>query len=151
MARGVNKFIGVGTLGKDPEVRHSPNGSCMANISIAVNEEWKDKQTGEKQTKTEWIRIVFFNRLAEIAGEYLKKGSQVYIEGRLQTRKWQGQDGEDKYTTEIVANEMQMLGGVPQNNNQANQSQQQQSQAAPAPAPRQREPGGDDFDTDVPF
>ena len=111
MARGVNKVILVGNLGADPETRYTASGAAITNINIATSESWKDKQTGEQQEKTEWHRVVFFNRLAEIAGEYLRKGSQVYVEGRLQTRKWQGQDGQDRYTTEIVANEMQMLGG----------------------------------------
>lgn len=110
MARGVNKVILIGNLGKDPEVRYSPNGSAVANITLATSESWKDKNSGEKQEKTEWHRVVFFGKLAEIAGEYLKKGSQVYVEGRLQTRKWQDKDGKDRYTTEIVANELQMLG-----------------------------------------
>ena len=150
MARGVNKVILVGNLGKDPEVRYSPNGSAMANVTIATSESWKDKQSGEKQEKTEWHRVVFFNRLAEIVGEYLKKGSQVYIEGRLQTRKWQGQDGQDRYTTEIVANEMQMLGsrsgggGDTSWNQQSNNAPSQQSSPASAPP-------ADDFDDDVPF
>lgn len=111
MARGVNKVILVGHLGDDPEVKYMPSGSAVANISIATTEAWKDKNTGEKQEKTDWHRIVFFGRLAEIAGEYLRKGSQVYIEGKLQTRKWQAKDGSDRYTTEIVASDMQMLGG----------------------------------------
>ena len=106
MARGVNKVILVGNLGKDPEVRYSPNGSAVANCTLATTESWKDKTSGEKQEKTEWHRVVFFGRLAEIAGEYLKKGSQVFVEGRLQTRKWQDKDGQDRYTTEIVAGEM---------------------------------------------
>ncbi len=110
MARGINKVILVGNLGKDPEVRYSPNGGAVANITIATSESWKDKNTGEKQERTEWHQIVFFGRLAEIAGEYLKKGAQIYVEGRLQTRKWQDKEGQDRYTTEIVANEMQMLG-----------------------------------------
>lgn len=113
MARGINKVILVGNLGSDPEVRYSANGAAIANVSLATTDSWSDKQTGEKQERTEWHRVVFFNRLAEIAGEYLKKGSQVYIEGRLQTRKWQDKDGQDRYTTEIVAGEMQMLGGRP--------------------------------------
>ena len=111
MARGINKVILVGNLGRDPEVKYTANGAAVANITIATSESWNDKQTGEKQEKTEWHRVVFFRRLAEIAGEYLRKGSQVYIEGKLQTRKWQDQSGQDRYTTEIVANEMQMLGG----------------------------------------
>lgn len=111
MARGINKVILVGNLGNDPDVRYTPDGRAIANVSIATTESWKDKGTGENRDKTEWHRVVMFNRLGEIAGEYLKKGSQVYIEGKLQTRKWQDKSGQDRYTTEIVANEMQMLGG----------------------------------------
>ncbi len=111
MARGINKVILVGNLGRDPEVRYSANGGAVANITIATSEQWTDKQSGQKQERTEWHRVVLFNRLGEIAGEYLRKGSQVYIEGKLQTRKWQDNNGQDRYTTEIVANEMQMLGG----------------------------------------
>ena len=110
MARGVNKAIIVGNLGRDPEVRYSASGSAIANVTVATTDSWKDRQSGERQERTEWHRVVFFNRLAEIAGEYLKKGSQVYIEGRIQTRKWEDKDGNDRWTTEIVANEMQMLG-----------------------------------------
>ena len=106
----VNKVILVGNLGRDPEVRYMPDGGAITNISVATTDTWKDK-AGEKQEKTEWHRVAFFGKLAEIAGEYLKKGSQVYLEGRLQTRKWQDKDGQDKYTTEIVADRMQMLGG----------------------------------------
>ena len=109
MARGINKVILVGNLGQDPETRYMPSGNAVTNISIATSESWKDKQTGEQQERTEWHRVAFFNRLAEIAGEYLKKGSKVYVEGSLRTRKWQGQDGQDRYTTEIIATEMQML------------------------------------------
>lgn len=111
MARGINKVILVGTLGKDPEVKYMPSGGAITNITIATNDSYKDKNTGEKKEVTEWHRVVFFNKLAEIAGEYLRKGQQVYIEGSLRTRKWQGQDGQDRYTTEIIANDMQMLGG----------------------------------------
>ena len=111
MARGINKVILVGNLGADPETRYTPSGSAVTNVSLATTDTWKDRQSGEAKEKTEWHKIVFFNRLAEIAGEYLKKGSQVYVEGRLQTRKWQDQSGQDRYSTEIVANEMQMLGG----------------------------------------
>jgi len=110
MARGINKVILVGNIGKDPEVRYTASGSAITNISIATSESWRDKTSGEQQERTEWHKVVFFNRLAEIAGEYLKKGSQVYVEGSLRTRKWQDQSGQDRYTTEIVANEMQMLG-----------------------------------------
>jgi len=164
MARGINKVILVGNLGNDPEVRYANNGSAIANISIATTESWKDRNTGEQQERTEWHRVVMFNRLGEIAGEYLKKGSQVYIEGKLQTRKWQDQSGQDRYTTEIVANEMQMLGGragsdmgqgggggfQPRQQSQApQQSQQPQQQAAPQPA-AQPQPSND-FDDDIPF
>jgi len=110
MARGINKVILVGNLGKDPETRYSASGAAITNITVATSESWKDKQSGEQQERTEWHRVVFFNRLAEIAGEYLSKGRQVYIEGSLRTRKWQDQSGQDRYTTEIVASEMQMLG-----------------------------------------
>ncbi len=110
MARGVNKVILIGNLGRDPEVRYTPTGLAIANITIATSEAWKDKQSGEMQERTEWHRIVFYQRLAEIAGEYLRKGSKVYIEGRLQTRKWQDKtSGQDRYTTEIIADSMQML------------------------------------------
>jgi single-strand DNA-binding protein len=111
MARGVNKVIIVGTLGKDPETRYMPSGSAVTNLRLATNEQWKDKQTGEQQERTEWHSVAMFGRLAEIAAEYLRKGSQVYIEGKLRTRKWQDKEGKDRYTTEIVADEMQMLGG----------------------------------------
>lgn len=109
-SRGVNKVILIGNLGADPEVRYMPSGDAMATLRIATSETWKDKQTGQTQERTEWHRVVLFGRLAEIAGEYLKKGRQVYIEGALRTRKWQGQDGQDRYTTEIVAREMQLIG-----------------------------------------
>jgi len=111
MARGINKVILVGNLGQDPEVRYTANGSAVANISVATSEQWTDRQSGQKQEKTEWHRVIMFGRLGEIAGEYLRKGSQVYLEGKLQTRKWTDQQGVERYTTEIVANEMQMLGG----------------------------------------
>jgi len=111
MARGINKVIIVGNVGQDPETRYMPSGSAVTNFTVATNESWKDKQTGEQKDRTEWHRVAMFNRLAEIAAEYLRKGSQVYIEGKLRTRKWQGQDGQDRYTTEIIADEMQMLGG----------------------------------------
>ena len=131
MARGINKTILVGNLGGDPEVRYMPTGAAVTNITIATSETWKDKQTGQNQERTEWHRVVFFNKLAEIAGEYLRKGAQVYIEGALRTRKWQDQSGQDRYTTEIVASELQMLGGT--NNNQtASQQEYPEAQAAPA-------------------
>jgi len=153
----INKVILVGNLGQDPEVKYMPSGGAVANISIATTDTWKDKQTGEKKDKTEWHRVVFFNRLAEIAGEFLKKGSQVYIEGSLRTRKWQDQSGQDRYTTEIVAREMQMLGGRPggtsdfqQNAPQQQSAPQQQNQNAPQQqsAPPQN---FDNFDDDIPF
>ena len=109
MARGVNKVILIGNLGRDPEVRYTASGSAVANVTLATTDTWRDRQSGEQQERTEWHRIVFFNRLGEIVGEYLRKGSKVYVEGRLQTRKWQDQNGQDRYTTEIIANEMQML------------------------------------------
>src|SRR5712671_6766718 len=111
MARGVNKVILVGNLGKDPETRYMPSGSAVTNLTLATSESWKDKQTGDPQERTEWHKIAMFGRLAEIAAEYLRKGSQVYIEGKLRTRKWQDKEGKDRYTTEIVADNMQMLGG----------------------------------------
>lgn len=111
MARGVNKVILIGNCGNDPETRYMPNGGAVTNVNIATSESWKDKQSGQMQERTEWHRCVFYQRLAEIAGEYLKKGSKVYVEGSLRTRKWQGQDGQDRYTTEIIVNEMQMLDG----------------------------------------
>jgi single-strand DNA-binding protein len=110
MARGVNKVILVGNLGKDPETRYMPSGSAVTNLTLATSESWKDKQTGDQQERTEWHKIAMFGRLAEIAAEYLRKGSQVYIEGKLRTRKWQDKEGKDRWTTEIVADEMQMLG-----------------------------------------
>jgi single-strand DNA-binding protein len=111
MARGINKVILVGNLGKDPETRYMPSGSAVTNLTLATSEAWKDKQSGEQQERTEWHKVAMFGRLAEIAAEYLRKGSQVYIEGKLRTRKWQDKEGKDRYTTEIVADEMQMLGG----------------------------------------
>ena len=168
MARGVNKVILVGNLGGDPEVRYMPNGNAVTNVTIATTDSWKDKQTGQQQERTEWHRVVFFGRLAEVAGEYLRKGSQIYIEGALRTRKWQDQSGNDRYTTEIVVDmngQMQMLGGrggdagyqqpqsapAPQAAPQAQQSAPKsapQPQSAPAP---QSPPGFDDFDDDIPF
>ena len=153
MARGVNKVILVGNMGKDPEVRYMPSGGAVTNVTLATSEQWKDKQSGEKRENTEWHRIVFFGRLAEIAGEYLKKGSQIYVEGRLQTRKWQGQDGVDKYTTEIVANEMQMLGG---RSGAGGGSSYSNDMPDTSSAPAGKEPamatgGTDDFDDDIPF
>jgi len=147
VARGINKVIIVGNLGNAPEVRYTPSGGAVANMTIATSETWKDKNSGQKQEKTEWHRVVMFNRLGEIAGEYLKKGSKVYIEGKLQTRKWQDKSGQDRYTTEIVANEMQMLDSRGGDSG----SHQGQSQR---PAPQAEPVGGDDFgdfDDDIPF
>mgnify|MGYP000846405794 CR=1 FL=1 len=108
-SRGINKVILIGNLGADPETRYMPSGGAVTNVRLATSEPWKDKNTGQQQERTEWHRVVFFNRLGEIAGEYLRKGSKIYVEGSLRTRKWQGQDGQDRYSTEIVGNEMQML------------------------------------------
>jgi len=145
MARGVNKVILVGNLGADPEVKYMPNGNAVANVTLATSESWKDKQSGEQKDKTEWHRVVFFRRLAEIAGEYLKKGSQIYIEGKLQTRKWQDKNGNDRYTTEIIANEMQMLGGRGGGSADFGAASSL-SVAAPASAA-----AVDEFDDDIPF
>lgn len=151
MARGVNKAIIVGTLGQDPDVKYTASGSPVVNISVATNENWKDKQTGEAQERTEWHRIVMFGKLAEIAAQYLKKGSQAYFEGKIQTRKWQDQQGQDKYTTEIVANEMQMLGGKPGGGSSVPfDPPSQQSSKAKTAAPAQAAPVDDGFD-DIPF
>ena len=148
MARGVNKVILIGNLGKDPEVRYMPSGGAVTNVTIATSESWKDKQSGEQQERTEWHNVVFFNRLAEIAGEYLKKGSKVYVEGSLRTRKWQDKEGKDRYTTEIVAGEMQMLdsrgagaSAAPQRESSGESWQKGESVAEPA----------GDFDDDIPF
>lgn len=160
MARGINKVILVGNLGQDPEVRYMPSGGAVTNVTIATSESWKDKNTGQAQERTEWHRVVFFNKLGEIAGQYLKKGSKVYVEGSLRTRKWQGQDGSDRYTTEIVASDMQMLdsrpggGGdyspPPQDN--WSQGRPQQPSAPSQKAPDTAPPGGfADFDDDIPF
>lgn len=153
MARGINKVILVGNLGNDPEVKYMPSGSAVANVSLATTDTWRDKQSGDRQERTEWHRVVFFGRLAEIAGEYLRKGSQIYVEGRLQTRKWQGQDGQDRYTTEIVANDMQMLGGrsggsasfddAPPRSSGGGGGAPSGGGSAPPPP--------DDFDDDIPF
>ncbi|WP_392565661.1 single-stranded DNA-binding protein [Utexia brackfieldae] len=161
-SRGINKVILVGNLGQDPEVRYLPNGGAVANISIATSESWKDKQTGEQKERTEWHRVVIFGKLAEIAGEYLRKGSQVYIEGALQTRKWQDQSGQDRYSTEVVVNiggVLQILGSrnagdapAPAANQNWGQSANNMSSAPAAsqPAPMSKEPPID-FDDDIPF
>ena len=148
MARGVNKVILVGNLGKDPEVRYMPSGNAVANVTLATTDSWKDKQSGEKQERTEWHNVVFYSRLAEIVGEYLKKGSQVYVEGRLQTRKWQDKSGNDRYTTEIIASDMQMLGSRGGSAGFSGDRAQ-----APQPAAAASSGGGSpaDFDDDIPF
>ncbi len=177
-SRGVNKVILVGNLGQDPEVRFMPSGGAVANITIATSESWRDKNTGEQREKTEWHRVALFGKLAEVAGEYLRKGSQVYIEGQLQTRKWQDQNGQERYTTEVVVQGfngvMQMLGGRAQggapNQGMGGQAPQQQQggwgqpqqpmQSAPSQAPAQKAPQQSqpqyneppmDFDDDIPF
>ena len=151
-SRGVNKVILIGNIGQDPEVKYLPSGGAVTNVSLATSEAWKDKTTGQPQERVEWHRVVFFNRLGEIAGEYLRKGSKVYIEGSLRTRKWQAQDGTDRYSTEIVASEMQMLDGKPQDGSgaqSANHTPQQQPQRQQAP---QQPPAGfDDGFDDIPF
>ena len=147
MARGINKVIIVGNLGGDAETRYMPSGSAVTNFTVATNESWKDKQTGEQKERTEWHRVAMFNRLAEIAAEYLRKGSQVYIEGKLRTRKWQGQDGQDRYTTEIIADEMQMLGGRGGGGGGSFGGGSGGQGGGSAPP----QPGPDDFDDDIPF
>lgn len=152
--KGVNKWIGIGNACSYPETKYLPSGGAVTNLSIACNDSYKDKQSGQMVDKTEFVRLVFFNRLAEIVGEYVKKGSKLYIEGRLQTRKWQDQSGNDRYTTEIVAGEMQMIdsrqgagGGAPEagtGSPENTASVQQPDQSQPAP-------GFDDFDDDIPF
>ena len=146
----VNKVILVGNLGADPDQRFLPNGDAVCNIRIATSESWKDKQTGDKKEATEWHRVVFFRRLAEIAGQYLTKGSSVYVEGSLKTRKWQDKDGSDRYTTEIVGSEMKMLGSKGDGEQrQAPQAERPQAQAQSAPA--KKKPYFDDMDDDIPF
>ena len=161
--KGVNKVIIVGNCGQDPEVRYSPSGMCFCNVSIATSESWKDKQSGEQKERTEWHRVVLQGKLAEIAGEYLKKGSQAYFEGKLQTRKWQDQSGQDKYTTEIVVDSftgvMQLLGGKPQGQQgqqqAGTQQQRQQAQQQWENQQQQRQPAYNeppiDFSDDIPF
>lgn len=159
MARGINKVILVGNVGGDPDVRYLPNGNAVTTLSVATSETWKDKQTGDKQERTEWHRVVCFNRLGEIAGEYVRKGSKLYVEGSLRTRKWQDQQGQDRYTTEIVANDIQMLdtkSGAPAYPSENTPG----AQAAPhAPRPAQEQPSSattaenafDELDDDIPF
>ncbi len=157
----VNKVILVGHLGKDPETRYMPNGDAITNATLATSESWKDKQTGEKKEQTEWHRLVFYRKLAEIAGQYLRKGSLIYIEGSLKTRKWQDKDGQDRYTTEITVNEMTMLGGRGdagggQSSGEPQQRQQQQRPQGNGGGQQQRQSapqsrGFDDFEDDIPF
>ncbi len=145
MARGINKVILVGNLGADPESRAMPSGSSVTNIRVATSESWKDKSTGDQQERTEWHSVAFFGRLAEVAAEYLRKGSQVYIEGKLRTRKWQDRDGKDRWTTEIIANEMQMLGGRPGAGAPAQASAVAETLPPPSPS------AGAEFNDDIPF
>jgi single-strand DNA-binding protein len=155
MARGVNKVILVGNLGQDPQTRAMPSGKTVVNLRIATSDQWRDKQTGESKENTEWHSVVMFDRLAEIAAEYLRKGSQVYIEGRLRTRKWQDKEGQDRYSTEIIANEMQMLGGRGGGGGGAGASGYERETAPrPAGGASGAAPAGgarDEFDDDIPF
>lgn len=160
MARGINKVILIGNLGADPEVRYMPNGAAVANLRIATSESWRDKQTGAQQERTEWHRVVLFRRLGEIAGEYLRKGAKVYVEGRLQTRKWQGQDGIDRYTTEIVANDLQMLDSRTPQGASVNEppmpeppvdSWEEPRNRSGSPAPATPTAAADEFNDDIPF
>ena len=144
MARGINKVIIVGNLGADPDSRAMPSGNAVTNISVATSESWNDRDTGEKQEKTEWHRVVFFNRLAEIAAQYLKKGSQVYVEGKLQTRKWEDKEGNERWTTEVVANQMQMLGDRMSNDMSNDNASSSQSRS-------DNDFSTDEFDDDIPF
>ncbi|GBL46349.1 single-stranded DNA-binding protein [Sulfuriferula multivorans] len=152
----VNKVILVGNLGKDPEVRYAPSGDAIANVTLATTENWKDKN-GEKQEKTEWHRVSFFGKTAEVVGQYLKKGSQVYVEGRIQTRKWTDKEGQERYTTEIVADKMQMLGGRSGSASMDNDSGESRRPAAARPAPASNGPAKssgssfDDMEDDIPF
>jgi single-strand DNA-binding protein len=153
MARGINKAILIGNLGRDPETRYTQGGTAVTNFSVATSDSWRDRQTGEQQERTEWHNVVCFARLAEVAGEYLRKGSKVYIEGRIQTRKWQDKEGNDRWTTEIIANEMQMLdsrgGGGGGGYSDSRDDYQSSRSNAPAAAPV--DDMGDDLDDDIPF
>jgi single-strand DNA-binding protein len=164
MARGLNKVMLIGNLGADPEIRYTTGGSAIANLRLATAESWRDKESGEQQERTEWHRVVFFGRLAEIAGEYLKKGSQVYVEGRIQTRKWQDKDGADRYSTEIIANEMHMLGGRGAGSGGSRDESYEAPPSRESRSPAPRSGGGSsggrqtaqeapmpDFDDDIPF
>jgi single-strand DNA-binding protein len=157
MARGINKVILIGNLGADPETRAMPSGTTVANLRVATSESWRDKQTGEQQERTEWHRVALFGRLAEIAGEYLRKGSQVYIEGSLRTRKWQDKQGNERYSTEIVGNELQMLGGRGGGAAAGGGSATSGAASTSAPAYAEESAGGgggsrsEEFDDDIPF
>ena len=153
MARGINKVILVGNCGQDPETRFSSSGAAITNISLATSETWKDKQTGQQQERTEWHKVVFFNRLGEIAGEYLKKGSKVYIEGTLRTRKWQDKEGQDRYTTEIVGNEMQMLDsrGMSDNSDTGSRNTNTAIDVGESDNKSTESVVSDDWDDDIPF
>lgn len=157
MARGINKVILIGNVGVDPDVRYLPNGNAVTTLSVATSEAWKDKSTGEKQERTEWHRVVCFNRLGEIAGEYLRKGSKIYVEGSLRTRKWQDQQGQDRYTTEIVANDIQMLDAKGGASGYNDMPQSHAASMAPAPAASRPQTTNaavdafDELDDDVPF
>lgn len=151
MARGVNKVILIGNLGRDPETRYTPDGLAVSNITLATSESWKDRQTGQQQERTEWHKVVMYARLGEIASEYLRKGSKIYVEGKIRTNKWQDKTGNDRYTTEVIASEMQMLdnkGGV----NEGGYSKPQQAQNnQQAPQHQSAPTGADNFDDDIPF
>ncbi|MGH8507437.1 MAG: single-stranded DNA-binding protein [Gammaproteobacteria bacterium] len=150
MARGINKVILIGNLGAEPEVRFMPSGQAVANVRLATNETWRDRETGESQERTEWHRVVFFGKLADIVKEYLHKGSQIFVEGRIQTKKWQDKDGHDRYSTEIIANEMQMLGG--RGGGTAPFENQAPGEPAPAPSAPPPSPAAHaDLDDDIPF
>lgn len=164
MARGINKVILVGNVGGDPEVRYMPNGNAVATLSVATSESWKDKETGNKQERTEWHRVVCFNRLGEIAGEYIRKGSKLYVEGSLRTRKWQDQQGQDRYTTEIVASDIQMLDAKGQTGSYGDSQPMSQQESQGAPAARRPQPSQtaqasqksaqeafEELDDDIPF
>jgi len=158
MARGLNKVMLIGNLGADPEIRYTAGGSAIANVRLATAESWRDKESGEQQERTEWHRVVFFGRLAEIVGEYLKKGAQIYVEGRIQTRKWQNKEGQDQYSTEIVASEMQMLGGRGGAGGATGSAGSASGGSYEPSAPRQstsrareNDAPAPDFDDDIPF
>ena len=157
MARGVNKAILIGNLGQNPEVRYTPSGSAVCNVPIATTESWKDKESNQRQERTEWHRLVFFGRLAEISGEYLRKGSQIYAEGRLQTRKWRDQSGGDRYTTEIVVSEMHILGGRSSgtastyDNEEADHVPKSETKDQPKSGSDQASRNEESFDDDIPF